>query len=154
MTTVGWIGLGAMGAPMATCVARAGYTVTAFDIDPQRAVALAGDGVKPAATVTDRAAAGRGCPGLDGRDRRAGRSVLYGDGNAAAALKPGAVVLLMATVGPAAVEDWAKRLGPPASRSSTRPCPAVPPAPAQGDLLIMVSGSEAALGRACNRCWT
>ena len=26
MTTVGWIGLGAMGAPMATCVARAGYT--------------------------------------------------------------------------------------------------------------------------------
>jgi 3-hydroxyisobutyrate dehydrogenase len=37
-------------------------------------------------------------------------SVLYGDGNAAAALKPGSVVLLMATVRPAAVEEWARRL--------------------------------------------
>lgn len=37
-------------------------------------------------------------------------SVLFGEGNAAAALTPGAVVLLMATVGPAAVADWAQRL--------------------------------------------
>ena len=37
-------------------------------------------------------------------------SVLYGVGKAAAALKPGSVVLLMATVGNAAVEDWARRL--------------------------------------------
>ena len=51
MTTVGWIGLGAMGAPMATCVARAGYAVSAYDIDPQKAVALSADGVKPADTV-------------------------------------------------------------------------------------------------------
>ena len=38
-------------------------------------------------------------------------SVLYGPGQAAAALKPGSVVLLMATVGPDAVEDWATRIG-------------------------------------------
>ena len=42
MTNVGWIGLGAMGSPMASFVAKAGHAVTAFDIDPQRAAALAG----------------------------------------------------------------------------------------------------------------
>ena len=73
-------------------------------------------------------------------------SVLYGDGKAAAALKPGSVVLLMATVGPAAVEDWARRLARDRRRrSSTRPCPVVPPGPGRVDLLIMVSGSETAL---------
>ncbi len=52
MTNVGWIGLGAMGSPMASFVAKAGHTVTAFDIDPQKAAALAGDGVKTAATIS------------------------------------------------------------------------------------------------------
>ena len=37
MTRVGWIGLGAMGSPMAACVARGGFDTTAFDIDPARA---------------------------------------------------------------------------------------------------------------------
>ena len=43
-TRVGWIGLGAMGAPMAACVARAGHDTRAYDIDPTRAQALAADG--------------------------------------------------------------------------------------------------------------
>jgi 3-hydroxyisobutyrate dehydrogenase len=56
MTNVGWIGLGAMGSPMAAFVAKAGHPVTAFDIDPRRAAALAGAGVKAAATVGEAAA--------------------------------------------------------------------------------------------------
>ena len=35
--SVGWIGLGAMGGPMATCLAAAGLPVIAFDIDPAKA---------------------------------------------------------------------------------------------------------------------
>ena len=111
MTTVGWIGLGAMGAPMATCVARAGYAMAAFDVDPQKAVALAPEGVKPVDTVA-AAADGADVLVLMVATAQQAESVLYGDGNAAAVLKPGAVVMLMATVGPAAVEDWAKRLEP------------------------------------------
>ena len=42
MTAVGWLGLGAMGAPMAACLARSGRLVRAYDIAPERAVALAG----------------------------------------------------------------------------------------------------------------
>ena len=42
---VGWIGLGAMGGPMAACLADAGHAVRAFDIDPERAAGLADRGV-------------------------------------------------------------------------------------------------------------
>ena len=55
MTRVGWIGLGAMGAPMAACVARAGHDTRAYDIDPTRAQALAADGVKPATSIHEAA---------------------------------------------------------------------------------------------------
>ena len=37
---VGWIGLGAMGAPMAHVAAEAGFPVTAFDVNPAAAPAL------------------------------------------------------------------------------------------------------------------
>ena len=70
--------------------------------------------------------------------------MVYGDGKAAAALKPGSVVLLMATVGPAAVEEWARRLSVSGVQSSTPGVRWCRPGRA-GDLLIMVSGSEAAL---------
>jgi 3-hydroxyisobutyrate dehydrogenase len=144
MTTVGWIGLGAMGAPMASCVARAGYTVAAFDIDPQKAADLAADGVKPVDTV---AAAADGADVLVVMVATAAQaeSVLYGEGNAAAALKRGAVVLLMATVGPAAVEDWAARIQPAGVEIVDAPVSGGAARAGQGDLLIIVSGSDAAL---------
>ena len=56
-TRVGWIGLGAMGAPMAGCVARAGFDTHAYDIDPARARALAADGVHSAASIREVATA-------------------------------------------------------------------------------------------------
>ena len=34
---VGWLGLGAMGAPMAACLARAGHQVLGYDIVAERA---------------------------------------------------------------------------------------------------------------------
>ena len=145
MTNVGWIGLGAMGGPMATCVARAGHTVTAFDIDPQNAAALAADGVKAAATISD-AAVDADVLVLMVATAEQAESVLYGDGKAAAALKPGSVVLLMATVGPAAVQDWAKRLEPAGVEIVDAPVSGGAVRAGQGDLLIMVSGSETALG--------
>jgi 3-hydroxyisobutyrate dehydrogenase len=51
MTEVGWIGLGAMGGPMAACVARSGHAVKGYDVDPGRARAVADDGVVPADTL-------------------------------------------------------------------------------------------------------
>jgi 3-hydroxyisobutyrate dehydrogenase len=58
MATIGFIGLGNMGAPMAVNLVKAGHQVTAFDIVGGRSEALAAKGGRAAATAADAAAAG------------------------------------------------------------------------------------------------
>ena len=86
---VGWLGLGAMGAPMAGCLARAGHAVSAYDIVPGRAAALAGDGVQAAdsipAAVRTRSSSRSWSPPPDQVDQ-----VLFGPGGAAGTLAAGA----------------------------------------------------------------
>jgi 3-hydroxyisobutyrate dehydrogenase len=58
MATIGFIGLGNMGAPMAVNLVKAGHQVTAFDIVGGRTEALAAKGGRAAATAAEAAAAG------------------------------------------------------------------------------------------------
>ena len=58
MATIGFIGLGNMGAPMAANLAKAGHQVTGFDIVAGRAETLRTQGGRAAATMADAAAAG------------------------------------------------------------------------------------------------
>jgi 3-hydroxyisobutyrate dehydrogenase len=58
MATIGFIGLGNMGAPMAANLVKAGHQVTGFDIVAGRAEALAAKGGRAAATPAEAAAAG------------------------------------------------------------------------------------------------
>jgi 2-hydroxy-3-oxopropionate reductase len=53
MTTVGFIGLGIMGRPMATNLIRGGYDVIGYDYSPERTQALARVGGRPAAGVAE-----------------------------------------------------------------------------------------------------
>jgi len=85
MTQVGWVGLGAMGSPMAACVARAGNAVVAFDVDPTRAAALTVNGITPAVSVAE-AAAGVDVLVIMVATPEQLESVLYGDGAGATAL--------------------------------------------------------------------
>jgi len=50
---VGWLGLGAMGTPMARVAATTGHHVTAYDLDPARARDLADEGVDAAASPAE-----------------------------------------------------------------------------------------------------
>ena len=146
MTRVGWIGLGAMGAPMAACAARAGHDIVAFDIDPARAEALAAEGVAAAATAAG-AAAGVDVLVLMVATAEQAEDALHGEGGAAAALEPGATVVVMATVGPAAVRDWAARLASREVDLVDAPVSGGVARAAGGDLLIMVGGADPAVGR-------
>ena len=144
---VGWLGLGAMGAPMAGCVARAGHLVTAYDIAAGRAAALAAGGIGPADSIA-------------GAVRDAGivvvmvatpdqvDEVLFGPGGAAGGLAAGAVVMIMATVGPEVVAEAAARLGRGRIAVVDAPVSGGVRRAADGDLLIMVSGADDAVGRA------
>jgi 3-hydroxyisobutyrate dehydrogenase len=53
--SVGWIGTGRMGAPLAVRLARAGYDVTAWNRTAAKAEALASDGVKVAHRISELA---------------------------------------------------------------------------------------------------
>jgi 3-hydroxyisobutyrate dehydrogenase len=145
MTRVGWIGLGAMGSPMAACAARAGHDVHAYDIDPARAEKLAG--VVPASSIQ---AAAEDADVLAVMVATADQveNVLFGDDPAVRSLQPGATIVVMATVGPAAVERWYplvadRQLGlvdAPVSGGAARA--------ATGELLVMVAGPNAAVDHA------
>jgi 3-hydroxyisobutyrate dehydrogenase len=147
MTRVGWVGLGAMGLPMARSVARDGHEITAYDIDPARAASLAADGVKPAGSIAE-AAAGADLLILMVATPGQAETVLYGDDPAAPALAAGAVVMVMATVGPAPVQRWAQRLAEQGVELVDAPVSGGVARAGAGDLLIMVSGSEVAVRRA------
>jgi 3-hydroxyisobutyrate dehydrogenase len=146
MLRVGWIGLGAIGAPMAACVARAGHRTTAFDIDPRRAEQLVADGVSPATTITEVAT------GVDVLVLMVATSdqvedVLFGEDPASAALEPGATVVVMATVGPEPVERWADRLAARDVELVDAPVSGGVARAGAGDLLIMVAGQDHAVQR-------
>jgi 3-hydroxyisobutyrate dehydrogenase len=146
MPRVGWIGLGAMGGPMAGCVARAGHDVRAFDIDPGRAEALAGDGVRAAASISEASVRADVLVLMVATPGQA-EAVLFGAEPASAALPPGATVLVMSTVGPAAVERWADRLAAQALQLVDAPVSGGVGRAAAGDLLIMVGGKEGPVRR-------
>lgn len=146
-TRVGWVGLGAMGFPMAGCAARAGFDVAAYDLDPARAGSLATDGVRPAASIAE-AASGADLLVLMVATPHQAESVLFGDDPAAPALAAGAAVVVMATVGPAPVQQWAERLGQQQVDLVDAPVSGGTARAAAGDLLIMVSGPPSAVDRA------
>lgn len=144
MTQVGWIGLGAMGRPMAACVARAGHAVRVYDVDTARVEALAADGATPAASPAE-AVAGADVVVVMVATPAQVEAVLFGDGGVAAQLSPGTVVMVMATVGPGAVRDWAQRLAGQDVDLVDAPVSGGALRAARGDLLVMVGGSERAV---------
>lgn len=143
MTQVGWIGLGAMGRPMAARLLESGHGVTGYDVDPA-AVAVLGDRGKPAASPAD-AAAGADVLAVMVATGAQADEVLFGDRGAAPALRTGAVVLVMATIGPAAVQGIAVRLAEQGVQVVDAPVSGGVARATTGELLMMVSGPDEAL---------
>jgi 3-hydroxyisobutyrate dehydrogenase/putative dehydrogenase len=144
---VGWLGLGAMGAPMAGCLAHAGHAVVAYDIVPGRAAALAADGVQAAESTTGAVRDAELVAIMVATPDQVDQ-VLFGPGGAAGALAAGTVVMIMATVGPEVVAEVAARLGRSGVTVVDAPVSGGVQRAAAGDLLIMVSGAGGAVGRA------
>jgi 3-hydroxyisobutyrate dehydrogenase len=144
---IGWLGTGAMGAPMAARAARSGHSVRAYDIAPGRAAALAPDGVQPAETIV-AAMAGADIAAVMVATPSQLEQVLFGPGGAAGELPAGAVVVIMATAGPEAVVSAAHRLAATGAAVVDAPVSGGTQRAATGDLLIMVSGPAGPVARA------
>ena len=97
MATIGFIGLGNMGAPMAANLVKAGHQLTGFDIVTGRAEALRTKGGRAATTMTDAAAAGEIVITMlpAGPDVR---SVYLGDGGVLAHARKDALLIDCSTI--------------------------------------------------------
>lgn len=137
---VGWIGLGAMGAPMARVAAEAGFPVTAFDVNPAAAPALA-PAVRAAGSARDAVAGAELVVVMVATPAQL-EDVLFGEAGIAAALSAGTRVMVMATVGPAAIEGTAARLAEQGVGVIDAPVSGGVARAGTGDLLVMVSGAE------------
>ena len=108
MTTVGFVGLGAMGAPMARNLVARGFAVRGYDMQPAALEALAAAGGTAATSAAD-AARGADALVLMVVNAAQAEQVLFTDG-ALDALAPEGVAILMATCPPSQVETLAARV--------------------------------------------
>jgi L-threonate 2-dehydrogenase len=108
MTAVGFVGLGAMGLPMAVNLVRRGFAVTGYDLKPAALDALAAAGGRRTGSTAETA---RGAQALILMVVNAGQasSVLFDEG-ALDALEPDGLVILMATCAPEAASALADRV--------------------------------------------
>ncbi|QNA93373.1 MULTISPECIES: NAD(P)-dependent oxidoreductase [unclassified Microbacterium] len=142
-TTVAVIGLGAMGLPMAVRLAQR-FTVRGFDIATERIALAAEAGVTPAASAAEA---------VDGADAvlvavRTGAQLdelLFGDDGLATHLADGAVVILTSTVGTEGIEAIARQLAIHGAELVDAPLSGGPVRAGEGDLLIVVGATPAAV---------
>ncbi|RUV54111.1 NAD(P)-dependent oxidoreductase, partial [Mesorhizobium sp. M1A.F.Ca.IN.022.02.1.1] len=109
METIGFIGLGIMGAPMAGHLLDAGYPVIASDHRSKPPAALAAKGLK---TVTghDAVASAAGIIITMVPDTPQVTDVLFGENGVASALSKGKLVIDMSSISPIATKDFAKKI--------------------------------------------
>jgi 3-hydroxyisobutyrate dehydrogenase len=98
-SAVGVIGLGAMGGGIASSLRRGGFAVHVFDVRREAAEAFARDGGTACATAAQLAQA---CEVVVSVVVNAAQTdqVLFGDGGAVAAMRPGSAVVMCSTVDP------------------------------------------------------
>ena len=143
MTRMGFIGLGAMCEPMARCLVRGGHDVAAFDVRPERAEGLVGLGARAAADVGEAADGAEALVLMVVSGAQAADVVEQ----AAERLAPGATVVLMSTVGPAAAETLGADLDARGLALVDAPVSGGVRRAEAGDLLIMAGGPPEAFER-------
>ncbi|GAA4520286.1 NAD(P)-dependent oxidoreductase [Brachybacterium paraconglomeratum] len=140
-SSVAWIGLGAIGTPMARTAAEAGFPVTAFDLNPAAREAVA-DVATPAASARE-AAQGADVVVVMVATPAQLDSVLTGEGGIASVLTDATTLLIMSTVGPAAIEQTLTTLEGITAHVVDAPVSGGAARAATGDLLVMVGGADA-----------
>ncbi len=145
--TVGFIGLGNMGVPMAANVRRGGYEVIGFDLDPARAKAFAQE--HSARAADQLAELGKKCDAIvtmlpTGREVRDALFTMQG-GALAANLKPGSFVIDMSSADPVGTRELGKDLSARKLVLVDAPVSGGVPRAKDGSLAIMIGGDADAV---------
>ncbi len=146
---IAFLGLGIMGRPMASNLARAGIEVVAWNRSAERAEQLAGeqDGVSVAASP-EEAARAAGAVITMVPDVPEVEAVLLGPGGAADGLGAGGLAIDMSTISPTASRSIGARLDERGIAFVDAPVTGSRPRAEDATLTIMAGGSEEAFARA------
>lgn len=147
MTHIAFIGLGAMGLPMALNILKGGFPVVGYDIAAAPAKALAEAGGRVAASAAEAA---RGADAVITMlpEGRMVEAVLLGEGAVAEAMPPEALVIDMSTILPAEADAIRDRLGARGIAMIDAPVGRTASEAVTGTLLVMVGADAALLSRA------
>ena len=140
---IGVIGLGAMGGGMAASLVRAGHRVSGYDPAAAAGGRLAAAGGAAGTSPAEAAREAAVLAVVTATDAQA-EQALFGEDGAVAALPPGAVVALHATVPPDAARRLAQRLADAGIAMLDAPISGGKARADDGSLTVMASGSEAA----------
>jgi 4-hydroxybutyrate dehydrogenase/sulfolactaldehyde 3-reductase len=144
--TIGFVGLGTMGGPMARNLIRAGFTVRAYDINSESKAALARDGAV-AVNSPAEAAQGADCTITMVPDSPHVEEALLGTNGIVQNLRKGAVHIEMSTIAPAATDRFIAALAERGIDMVDAQVGRSPQHAAEGKLLIMAGATAAALER-------
>jgi 3-hydroxyisobutyrate dehydrogenase-like beta-hydroxyacid dehydrogenase len=148
MSTIAFLGLGAMGSRMAGRLIAAGHDLTVWNRSQNAAELLAAKGARIAQTPAE-AAAGAEIAFAMVTDDDAARTIWLDPANGAGpALRPGAVAIECSTLSPGFVRQLGEQLGARGVALLDAPVAGSRPQAEAGQLIFMVGGPEAALGKA------
>jgi 2-hydroxy-3-oxopropionate reductase len=140
------LGIGMMGYPMARRLCQAGHVVSVWNRDRRKAERLLADGAQIADSPAE-AVAHADCVVTLLTDGAAVADLLFDQG-AAAAMKPGALLIDMSSILPAQAREHSRRLQALGLRHLDAPVSGGTLGAEQGTLAIMAGGEEADFARA------
>jgi 3-hydroxyisobutyrate dehydrogenase-like beta-hydroxyacid dehydrogenase len=144
--TIGFIGLGQMGEPMARNLMRAGFKLRIYNRTPEKAAALAAEGASLVTRPADVVEPGGIAVSMVANDD-ALEEVVAGDSGFGAALGQGGVHISMSTVSPATARRLAELHRRHGSAYVAAPVFGRPEAAAARKLWVCVAGAQAAKER-------
>jgi 3-hydroxyisobutyrate dehydrogenase len=148
--TVGFIGIGNMGRPMAANLLKGGYQVVAYDVDAARAAQFATDaGAKSAATLAELGSQVDAIVTMLPTGKEVRACLLETEGGALAANLPqGAIVIDMSSADPVGTRDLHAGLAKRGLVLVDAPVSGGVPRATDGSLAIMIGGDAAAVAQA------
>ena len=144
---IGFIGLGAMGGPMAANLAKAGFTVVALDLDPAKVQHLVALGAEAAESPEAVACAARKVIVMVETTAQA-EAVILGEDGIARGARQGDIVLSMSTIDPLAAKRMHGTLGQSGVRLLDAPVGGGTVRAETGELSI-IAGGEAEVFETC-----
>jgi 3-hydroxyisobutyrate dehydrogenase-like beta-hydroxyacid dehydrogenase len=144
--SIGFVGLGSMGGRIAERLLAGGYEVSGWNRTPAKAEALSSKGLRVAASPRECVAGAEVVLSMV-TDTAAVEQVAAGEDGIVAGLGPGAVWADMSTISPEASRRIAERVADAGAAMLDAPVSGSLTTLEQGQLAIMVGGSEAAFER-------